>query len=104
MQAAMRDPSLTPPERQQRIREIMAGPAEAPAVAADSSGAATAVDGVTLTKQERVRAVMQDTALNPAERQKRIQAIMREITPVPTAAAQEDVDKEDRERLRQVCM
>ena len=110
VQAAMRDPSLTPQERQQRIREIMAGPAEAPPAAADPSGAASTSGGVTLTKQERVRAVMQDTSLSPAERQKRIQLIMKE--PAATSnqgggggggdgTGSNEAGDADRERLKQ---
>jgi hypothetical protein len=105
VQAAMRDPSLTPQQRQQRIREIMTGPAEAPLPSegrGGESGSAVAEGGVTLTKQERVRAVMQDTSINPAQRQQRIQAIMREPAPESASSSAADKAKEEEERKGQL--
>ena len=96
VQRAMRDPSLTPQERQQRIREIMAGPAEVPAAGAgagmevERAGGRSSGGGVTLTKQERVRAAMQDEGLTAPERQRKIQAIMRENSPAGGGGSRTD--------------
>eukprot|EP00960_Hanusia_phi_P007193 204569-Hanusia_phi.AAC.1 len=83
VQAAMRDTSLTPQERQRRIQEIMREPV--PEAAGDEKkkekkekeeekegGRAGS------SKQERVRKLMQDTSLTPQERQRRIQEVMSE--------------------------
>lgn len=105
IQAIMRDTSLTPQEKQQKIQQFMAtggqgapapAPASTPAPAPEPSPQAAPSAP---NKQALMSAVMRDTSLTPQEKQKKIQEIMAggtvaaptpapEPAPVPAPAAE----------------
>ena len=89
MMDVMRDPSLTPQEKQQKIQEIMSGSVQpaAPDIADHERQRTVAtVAGASMTdpatqNREAIQAVMRDSALTPQEKQQRVQLIMKNDTP-----------------------
>lgn len=80
MSNIMRDPSLTPQEKQKRIQEIMAGGVSPEPEQAPEPEASSAVSGVAppaSSKQALMQSVMNDPNLTPVEKQQKIQGILK---------------------------
>jgi hypothetical protein len=86
MMDVMRDPNLTPQEKQQRIQQLSSvGGGAAPAPEPPPAVQSTSEPPARLDTKQAIESIMKDVSLTSQEKQQRIQQIM--ASGVPPAAA-----------------